>query len=200
MFSRDMMRAIPGAQAPGGEWDTAAPLRPSGDGGLFEASNEVKCRDLRLQPRLQEDLRFTDGFPGRRKSLVAGREIFLRDLHDPDAPEGVRGAIGNPDFCLVFGRADMLCHTSISRFVPIPGRLSKRRRQARLDHCRSAPLRYGGLTLPPPRSSGVIGTLVAGGIGGLATHRASCGAAALVPVRRNTLPLLLPPARMPPRA
>ena len=30
--------------------------------------------------------------------------------------------------------------------------------------------------------------------------RASCGAAALVPIRRNTLPLLLPPARMPRRA
>ncbi len=27
------------------------------------ASNEVKCRDLRVQPRFQEDLRFADGLP-----------------------------------------------------------------------------------------------------------------------------------------
>jgi hypothetical protein len=36
MFSRDMMRAIPGAQAPGGDWGIAAPVRPGRDGRLFE--------------------------------------------------------------------------------------------------------------------------------------------------------------------
>ncbi len=45
-----MMRAIPGAQAPGGEWDTAAPVRPSGDGGLFEASNEVNAETSASNP------------------------------------------------------------------------------------------------------------------------------------------------------
>jgi hypothetical protein len=84
---------------------------------------------------------------------------------------------------------------------------SGRRRKPRLP-CRAAeewaawtskPLSYGGLMLPPPRfaSSGGAGTLVGGGIGGSATCRASCGAAALVPTRRNTAPLLFPPARTP---
>ena len=69
-------------------------LRPfnQGDhGSLSEGLERGQCRDLGLQPRLQEDLRFTDGFPGRRKSVVAGRGIHLRDLHDPNPAEGVSG-------------------------------------------------------------------------------------------------------------
>ena len=57
--------------------------------------------------------------------------------------------------------------------------------------------------LPPPRlaiSPGEVGTSFADGIGGLAMCRANCGAAALVPLRRNTAPLRVPPARIPPRA
>jgi hypothetical protein len=196
-----MMRAIPGAQAPGGEADTAAPVRPSGDGSLFEGLERSQMP--RLPPPTSTSRRSTirtcrDG----GKSLVAGRGILLRNLHDPRPPKG-----GEPSeiriFCLVFGRADTLCQTSISRFVSIPARLSKRRRPRRLDHCRSAPLRYGGSRLPPPRlriSSSVVGISFGDGIGGLVTRRASCGAAVLVPVRRNTAPLLLPPASMPSRA
>ena len=63
--------------------------------------------------------------------------------------------------------------------------------------------RYGGSMLPPPRlaiSPGEVGTSFGAGIGGLARCRANCGAAALVPVRRNTAPLRLPRARIPPRA
>jgi hypothetical protein len=60
--------------------------------------------------------------------------------------------------------------------------------------------------LPPPRFSISItsfkdGTSVGVGNGNplanLTTCRPSCGAAVLVPVSRNTLPLLVPPARIP---
>jgi hypothetical protein len=175
-------------------------LRPFGQ--AVRASNEVKCRDLRLQPRLQEDLRFA--LAGTAENLwwqVAEYcyETFMIRIR--------RKGEGEPSeiqiFCRVIGRADTLCQTSISRFVSIPGRLSKRRRPRRLDHCRSAPLRYGGSRSPPPRlriSSSVVGISFGDGIGGLVTRRASCGAAVLVPVRRNTAPLLLPPASMPSRA
>ena len=57
--------------------------------------------------------------------------------------------------------------------------------------------RYGGSTSPAPASSGGFDILIGVGIDRFATCLASCGAAALVPIRRNTLPLLFPPARMP---
>ena len=48
-------------------------------------------RDLREEPRLQEDLRQLRCLPWRPVSLVAGRRIHLRHLHDPRPrqPEGV---------------------------------------------------------------------------------------------------------------
>jgi hypothetical protein len=62
---------------------------------------------------------------------------------------------------------------------------------------------YGGSRSPRPRlsgSGGSAGKRIGCGNVVFATCLASCGAAILVPIRRNTTPLLVPPAGMPPRA
>jgi hypothetical protein len=94
MFRHDMTRAIRRRSSARWPWGTAAPVQPGHHGSLSEGIERGQCRDLRLQPRLQEDLRFADGVPKRRQSLVAGRRIFLRNLHDPHPPEGVSDYLG----------------------------------------------------------------------------------------------------------
>src|SRR6202049_2277631 len=74
-----------------------APLQPGDHGSLFEGFERGQCRDFRNQCRLQEDLRFADGLPQRRESLVAGRGIHLRNLYDPHAPEKLNGTFRNAD-------------------------------------------------------------------------------------------------------
>ena len=55
----------------------------------LRASNEVKLP--RPTPTSRRSM-IRRGLPGRRKSLVAGRGILLRKLHDPHPPEGVRAS------------------------------------------------------------------------------------------------------------
>ena len=89
-----------GDQAPRGERDVAAPVQPGDHGSLFEGVERGQCRDLGNQSGLQEDPRFADGVPRRRESLVAGRGILLRNLHDPHPPERLNGINRNPGYFL----------------------------------------------------------------------------------------------------
>ena len=49
----------------------------------LKATNELWARNLRQEPRLQEVDRCDAGLPLRPVSVVAGRRIHLRQLHDP---------------------------------------------------------------------------------------------------------------------
>ena len=65
-------------------------LRPFSQGimeACLKASNEVNAETSAIQSRFQENPGFADGIPQRRKPVVAGRGILLRNLHDSHAPE-----------------------------------------------------------------------------------------------------------------
>src|ERR1700674_1099927 len=53
-------------------------------GSLPEGRERGLCRNLGRQRRLQEDLGIDPGLPQRPVSVVAGRGVLLRHLHDPD--------------------------------------------------------------------------------------------------------------------
>ncbi len=56
----------------------------------LKASNEVNAETSAANADFKKIYEFADGIPQRRISVVAGRGIHLRDLHDPHPPEGVR--------------------------------------------------------------------------------------------------------------
>ena len=76
-----------GAEAPGRQRRAAAAVLASGHGSLPEGIERSECGNLRGQPELQESLGFDRGVPQRRVSVVAGRRIRLRQLHDPQPRE-----------------------------------------------------------------------------------------------------------------
>ena len=58
----------------------------------YKAAQRSLCRACRRPTRLQEDLRQPDGLPQRLVSVVAGRRVRLRQLHDPHAHAHLSGS------------------------------------------------------------------------------------------------------------
>ena len=76
-----------GAQAAGCQRHAASPVLAGGHGGLPEGLERSERRDLGDQCGLQEGARLDERVPRRRVSVVAGRRIRLRHLHDPQPRE-----------------------------------------------------------------------------------------------------------------
>ena len=58
----------------------------------LKASNEVNAETSATNPDYKKILRLAAGVPQRRKSVVAGGRIHLRELHDPQPSQGLIGA------------------------------------------------------------------------------------------------------------
>ena len=78
------------APEPAGAASSLVPPAPScgrsrrrDPGGLLQGRQRGLRRDSAQERRLQEDLRQHGGLPRRRVSVVAGRRVHLRHLHDP---------------------------------------------------------------------------------------------------------------------
>ncbi|MGY4369730.1 TRAP-type mannitol/chloroaromatic compound transport system substrate-binding protein [Bradyrhizobium sp. LB1.3] len=70
-------------EASGGRGNAASPVHQRGSGSLSQGDQRIVGRDLGQESRLQEVDRRHAGLPLRRISVVAGRRIHLRQLHDP---------------------------------------------------------------------------------------------------------------------
>ena len=79
-----------GAQAPGCQRHAASSVLAGDHGGLPEGLQRSERRDLGDQCRLQEGATTRmNRLPRRRLSVVAGRRIRLRHLHDPQPRKAV---------------------------------------------------------------------------------------------------------------
>ena len=77
-------------EAPDRGRHAAACVPAAGDGRVPEGIERGQCRDLGHQSGLQEGPGLDAGFPQRPVSVVAGRGVHLRRLHDPHAHAHVR--------------------------------------------------------------------------------------------------------------
>ena len=112
----------------------------------LKASNEVNAETSAANRRLQEGLGLDRRLPQRRISLVAGRRIHLRHLHDPDAPARLiaasttanRRTRGVPPRVFSFGIGELFRKIAASRLAgDWPTRTAinaLRSRRHRVDH------------------------------------------------------------------